>query len=99
MYLPVRLEHAYDPLMADEQKPQVKGRWWNGQWGTMARRDIRLTHNPDGTALLEWWSGDDRLGGTRTYPAEQRYMGLIHAHELIDRDGGDGWVDLTAVSQ
>jgi hypothetical protein len=79
--------------MADYEKPQVIGRWWNGHWGTMARRDIRLTRQIDGTLLLEWWGDKGLIDDRKTYPAGST-QALLDAHALIDKDGGDGWKDM-----
>jgi hypothetical protein len=83
--------------MADEQKPQVIARWWNGHWGGMAKRDIKLTRETDGTLLLRWWGRD--VDQQRTFPADQQAEATTWVLGLIDRDGGGGWIDLTAVSQ
>jgi hypothetical protein len=84
--------------MAEQPKREVIGRWWNGSWGRPARRDIKLTREADGSLLLEWWSGDDTLGGTRQYPAEEEAKAVRDVLRLIETAGGQ-WTDLTKAVQ
>jgi hypothetical protein len=101
MNLPVQRTTAFvQTYYADMEGQQRRtiGRWWNGTWGRLARRDIRLTREPDGTLLLEWWSGDDTLGGSRRYPAAEEAEAVAAVVRLIEEAGGQ-WRDLTEASQ
>jgi hypothetical protein len=89
----VGFEQTYDPLMADHAFPQVIGRWWNGHWGTMRKRDISLTREPDGTLTVRWWDCRGDIG-SQTFTAEQYAEADVLRRWLITQDGGD-WVDLT----
>lgn len=66
---------------------RVVGRWWNGQWGRTARKDIWLEQRPDGTVLVRWREGDGRREGERVAD------GLPHAESaaLWLREHGDPW--------
>ncbi|HWB36635.1 MAG TPA: hypothetical protein VHA75_11485 [Rugosimonospora sp.] len=67
-------------------------RLWNGRF-MRAGRDIRLARLDDDTALLEWWTRDDALGGERIYTLDE--LDLIPGHIEKLKVGYDGWRDLT----
>lgn len=71
-------------------------RLWNGRF-MRAGRDIRLARLEDDTALLEWWTRDDALGGERTYTLDELH--LIPGHIEGLKAGHDGWTDLTGIAE
>jgi hypothetical protein len=69
------------------------GRWWNGRWGRLARRDIWLKHDRTWRVEARQGDGDSRLW-SRDYPTEAEARNAIAA--MIDRTGGQGqWRELT----
>jgi hypothetical protein len=75
---------------------EVRGRWWNGRYGRMARRDIWLLTNGmvwrvqarTGDADIDKWQHD--------YISEGDARAVIAG--MIDRTGGpSGWRDLSSV--
>jgi hypothetical protein len=73
------------------------GRWWNGVWGRMARRDIWL-YKDSGRWLVRAREGTADSGRDVTWPPFQNEWS---ARAWVDRlmtespGGRDGWKDLT----
>jgi hypothetical protein len=57
----------------------VHGRWWNGSWGRMARRDTWLLH--DGHR----WRVRGRLGGAEGREVVYEYDDEASARAMVDR--------------
>jgi hypothetical protein len=36
---------------------ELVGWWWNGHWGRLARRDVRIYADGEGGFILERWDG------------------------------------------
>jgi hypothetical protein len=72
----------------------VVGRWWNGLWGRLARRDIWLAS--DGRSWLVRFreGGDDGREGEFAFADEAEARRLVQ--RLMETAPGD-WKDLTAV--
>jgi hypothetical protein len=72
---------------------ELRGRWWNGRFGRLARRDIWLLTN--GTAWrVEARAGDGDAGKWQhDYADEERARSVVAA--MMERTGGRGaWRDL-----
>jgi hypothetical protein len=72
---------------------ELRGRWWNGRFGRLARRDIWL--RSDGTT----WRVEARAGDGDSRKWEHDYVDEHEARaviaEMMDRTGGPaGWRDL-----
>jgi hypothetical protein len=68
-------------------------RWWNGNFGRLARRDVWLWQLDNGTWLVEICQGG-MDGGRR---AEWPYTDEAEARRMLDRcveTGGAGWRQL-----
>jgi hypothetical protein len=74
---------------------ELRGRWWNGRWGKLARRDIWL--KLDVTWRVEARKGDGDSGvWSHEYNSEEDARAAIAG--MMDRTGGPGeWQDLTKV--
>jgi hypothetical protein len=71
---------------------QQVGRWWNGRWGRLARRDIWLKQKHVWRVEARTGDGDAHVW-THGYPTEAEARTVIRA--MIDRNGGPGeWRDL-----
>jgi hypothetical protein len=70
---------------------QRTGWWWNGRWGRLARRDIKIF--TDGKS----WSVEDLQGGVegrlRAVDGLTDEQARTMAEDLMA--GGDGWRDMT----
>jgi hypothetical protein len=71
------------------------GRWWNGKWGRLARRDIWLTRETV-------WHVRARAGDSETgRELHWSYATEAEARAMVDRlmraDRPDEWRDLTEV--
>jgi hypothetical protein len=64
--------------------------WWNGRWGRVARRDIKIYTDGD-----RWWL-DDMRGGVEGTVRTTRDLDQTTAIELATSlmDGSDGWQDM-----
>ena len=64
------------------------GKWWNGRWGRLARRDVRLVHD-------EIWRVEAINGGVDEGKVKQwSFADEAAARAMVDRllaTGGDGW--------
>jgi hypothetical protein len=83
---------GYGSGMGETRADGLVGRWWNGRWGRLARRDIWLR------ALTTWRvevrQGDADTGTTKHWD----FANEKAAREFVDRlilTGGDGWRDIT----
>lgn len=68
------------------------GRWWNGRWGRLARRDIWLHET------TVWRVQRRRGDGDSDQVKEWQFTSERAAREFVDRlidTGGDGWRDIT----
>ncbi|MFE2613335.1 hypothetical protein ACFXA2_06955 [Micromonospora chalcea] len=71
---------------------EVRGRWWNGSWGRMARRDIWLVS--DG----ELWRVRGRLGGDGGQEVSYDFTDEASACAMVERmmkTSAGTWRDLT----
>jgi len=83
------LEHPFDPVVVGE----LVGHWWNGKWGSIARRDIRLEY-AERSWLLEAKEGD-RVIGRWLYDSEERARADVQ--QLVDTDEMKAeWREITA---
>lgn len=72
------------------------GRWWNGTWGRLTRRDIWLYR--DGPA----WLVQLRTGDSDSPVREHRFATEAQARAFVQHGidtGGSGWKDLTRLYQ
>jgi hypothetical protein len=77
---------------------ELRGRWWNGRFGRLVRRDIWLLTETDGTTWrVEARTGDgDSRKWHGDYADERQARGVIAG--MMDRTGGPGeWRDLSTV--
>jgi hypothetical protein len=65
---------------------ELVAHWWNGQWGTLNRRDVWLERLDDGRFRVRWRGPDwhDRDGQYTTRSAK---VAVAAARALVD-DGG-----------
>ncbi|WP_123809803.1 hypothetical protein [Micromonospora globispora] len=71
---------------------KVRGRWWNGAWGRMARRDIWLVFNG------RLWRVRGRLGGDGGQEVSYDFPDEASARSMVDRmmkTSAGTWRDLT----
>jgi hypothetical protein len=71
---------------------EVRGRWWNGMWGRMARRDIWLMS--DG----QRWTVRGRVGGDEGSEVTYQFDEEEAARTMVDRmmkTSSGNWRDLT----
>jgi hypothetical protein len=73
---------------------EVRGRWWNGKWGRLARRDIWLMY--DG----QHWRVRGRVGGDEgrevNYQFDQEWAARAMVDRMMKASVGD-WRDLTKI--
>ncbi|RZU72011.1 hypothetical protein EV384_0350 [Micromonospora kangleipakensis] len=75
---------------------EVRGRWWNGSWGRMARRDIWLLS--DGRL----WKVRGRHGGDGGLQVSYDFTDEGSARKMVDRmmkTSAGTWRDLTEAVQ
>ena len=74
---------------------ELVGRWWNGRFGRLARRDLWLKYDGDGHWKVEARQGDgDSRVWCRWHDSEILARAEIGA--MMARSGGaDGWRDIT----
>ncbi|MFU8851122.1 hypothetical protein ACNAW0_09085 [Micromonospora sp. SL1-18] len=71
---------------------EVRGRWWNGSWGRMARRDIWLLSD------RRLWRVRGRLGGDEGQEVSYDFPDEASARSMVDRmmkTSTGTWRDLT----
>lgn len=71
---------------------ETVGRWWNGRWGTMARRDVWLKRDRD-----QWWV-EARKGDGDAQVWRRQYADEASARQLVEEllaRGADEWKDLS----
>lgn len=67
----------------------VVGKWWNGRWGRLARRDIRLSVR---------WEVEALSGGADGRAKRWEFDDEVKARSWVEHlmgTGGDGWKDVT----
>jgi len=74
---------------------ELVGKWWNGRWGKLARRDIWLYAH-------KGWLVQARNGDSNTPKKEWHFPAAAEAEARawVDRliaTGGDGWKDMIDV--
>jgi len=65
----------------------VVGKWWNGRWGRLARRDVRLVVETE-------WRVEALTGGVEGKLKSWTFNNETDARAMVDRlltTGGDGW--------
>ena len=69
--------------------PDLVQRWWNGRWGRLARRDVRLTHQ-------QRWTVEALDGGAEGKVKTWTFDSEDQARELVTRllAVGDGWREI-----
>jgi hypothetical protein len=75
----------------DARVEKVAGRWWNGRWGRLARRDVRLV-------CASVWRVEALTGGAEGKSKVWEFANEAEARAMVNRlleTGGDGWRDLT----
>ncbi|MGW3810849.1 hypothetical protein [Micromonospora sp. NPDC005113] len=71
---------------------EVRGRYWNGEWNRIARRDIWLLSNG------RLWRVRGRLGGDGGREVSHDFTDELSAREMVDRmmkTSVGSWRDLT----
>lgn len=71
---------------------EVRGRWWNGAWGRMARRDIWLMSDDDR------WRVRGRVGGDEGREVNYQFDEEASARAMVERmmkTSVGRWRDLT----
>jgi len=71
--------------------------WWNGRWGRIAQRRVRLHHEPEVEEKpwrVEAQAGDSE-GPTQSWRFACEPDALDWVDQLLDSDGGDGWRPIT----
>ena len=71
---------------------ELVGRWWNGLWGRMARRDIWPTFDGDRWHVRAREGGDD--GREVTYHYEREYQARAMVDRLMATSPPAKWKDL-----
>jgi hypothetical protein len=69
----------------------LAGKWWNGRWGRLAKRDIWLYQHKGW--LVRWRTGD-----SDSPTDEKHFTDEADARAWVDHlmaTGGDGWRDMT----
>jgi hypothetical protein len=72
---------------------ETVGRWWNGSWGRLARRDIWLSTDGRRWVVRFRHGGDDGREGEFVFAEEAEARRLVE--RLIEVAPG-GWRELTA---
>ena len=67
-------------------------RWWNGEFGRLARRDVWLYRSTTWRVESRESDADSGRGNTWTYDDEEDARAMIR--RLLET-GGDGWRDLS----
>jgi len=71
--------------------------WWNGRWGRIAQRRVRLYHEPE--AGEKPWRVEAQAGDSESPTQSWRFAcepdALDWVDQLLDSDGGDGWRPIT----
>jgi hypothetical protein len=69
--------------------PDLVQRWWNGRWGRLARRDVRLVHQ-------QRWTVEAVDGGVEGKVKTWTFDSEDQARELVNRllAVGDGWREI-----
>jgi hypothetical protein len=73
---------------------EVVGRWWNGRWGRLARRDVWLRRAE--AWRVEAREGDSDSGRTQRWTFDDEATAREFVQKLLA--AGDGWKDLTDIS-
>jgi hypothetical protein len=71
---------------------ETRGRWWNGQWGRLARRDIWLTHDGQHWRVRGREGGDE--GREVNYQFDQEWAARAMVDRMMKASAGN-WRDIT----
>jgi hypothetical protein len=71
---------------------EVVGRWWNGIWGRLARRDIWLIRQT--RWLVRARQGDSESGRVLWWRYDSQQQAQAMVDRLIHADGPDSWREL-----
>lgn len=90
------VEQVYDPVV------ERIAHWWNGSWGSLARKDVWLDRLDDGRFEIRWSGGD----WGESSPAKREGCcwrrnpaGVIAALNSLLGDDLGAWRDLEAISR
>ncbi|SIN22382.1 hypothetical protein SAMN04489832_4132 [Micromonospora cremea] len=83
------IERVYDKLVVVE----IRGRWWNGSWGRIARRDIWLTSDGQVCRVRGRLGGDEGQEVSYDFPDEASARAM--ADRMMKTSAGITWRDLT----
>ncbi|SIM58233.1 hypothetical protein [Micromonospora cremea] len=78
------IEHLYDALVED-----VAGRWWNGIWGRLGRRDVWLTREVRWKVVAR--AGDSENGRVLRWEFDTEADALAMVKRLLAVDVGGQW--------
>ena len=71
---------------------ETRGRWWNGHWGRLARRDIWLMYDGQHWRVRGRLGGDD--GRQVNYQFYEEWPAWTMVHRMMETSVGS-WRDLT----
>ena len=74
---------------------ELVGRWWNGQWGRMGRRDVWLRRRTTWEVEARQGEADDGKSQRWDFTDEETALDMVH--RLMTTAGGE-WKDLTGIS-
>ncbi|MFI7578405.1 hypothetical protein [Micromonospora sp. NPDC049497] len=78
------IEHLYDALVEN-----VAGRWWNGIWGRLGRRDVWLTREVRWKVVAR--AGDSENGRVLRWAFDTEADALAMVKRLLAADAGGIW--------
>ncbi|MET8354812.1 hypothetical protein [Micromonospora sp. NPDC005206] len=78
------IEHLYGALVED-----VAGRWWNGIWGRLGRRDVWLTREVRWKVVAR--AGDSENGRVLRWEFDTEADALAMVKRLLAADAGGQW--------
>jgi hypothetical protein len=85
------LQHSY-ACSSTVGGVEVVGRWWNGIWGRLARRDIWLIRQT--RWLVRARQGDSESGTVLWWRYDSQQQAQAMVDRLIQADGPDSWREL-----
>jgi hypothetical protein len=70
----------------------LAGRWWNGAWGRLARRDVWLLRETRWLVVAR--QGDSDTGKVMDWEFEKEGDARSMVHRLLDADGPGRWREM-----
>ncbi|MFC4016424.1 hypothetical protein ACFOW4_00455 [Micromonospora sp. GCM10011542] len=68
---------------------EVTGRWWNGIWGRLGRRDVWLTREVRWKVVAR--AGDAETGRVLRWEFDSEPEALALVQRVLDADAGGRW--------